>query len=165
MTSSPPAAAPTTQSPPAPSPPQSPAKLTAACPFLDAPELAELLGMAPDTVSATEAAPETSSGGIQLECDYHQGGRNPYALTVSGFPAGTLSVADLVDAIPNDAQNVHTLSGIGQAAISYSTADGFTLLCAGTLSHGQSRAATITAPKTLSQAALIEIVKRVVSRL
>lgn len=156
-----------TQSPPVPStsPPQSPARLTAACPFLPATELAQLLGIPADTVTESEAAPQTSSGGIQLECDYHQGGRNPYALVISGFPAATLSVADLVDAIPTDAQNVRKLSGIGQAAIAYSTADGFTLQCAGTLSHGQSRAATLTAPKTLSQAKLTEILKRVVSRL
>lgn len=123
------------------------------------------LGIPTDAVTATEAAPQKSSGGIQLECDYHHNGQNPYSLSISGFPADTLSVADNVNAIPADAQNVRKLSGIGQAAIYYTTSDGLGLLCGGTLSNGQSRTATLTAPNTLPQATFAKVVKLVLSRL
>lgn len=143
--------------------PRSPAHLTAACPFLTAQELDQQLGTGGLTVA--EDAPQHSSGGIQLGCGYHTHGTDPYALVISGFPASLLSVADTVYAIPNDAHNVRKLSGIGQAAIYYTTSDGFGVLCAGKLSRGQVRTASFVAPKNLPQTTFAAVVRLVVARL
>ena len=148
---------------PTPPTPQSPAHLTAACPFLTAQELDQQLGVG--ELTASEDAPQHSSGGIQLGCSYQVHGTNPYALSISGFPASLLSVADLVNAVPNDAHNVRKLSGLGQAAIYYTTSDGFGVLCAGKLSHGQVRTASFVAPKDLPQTTFAAVVRLVVARL
>lgn len=148
---------------PPPPAPRSPAHLTAACPFLPVEELDQRLGTG--GLTATEASPDHSSGGIQLGCDYRVHGTNPYALSISGFPDTLLSVADTVDAVPNGAQHVRKVSGIGQAAIYYTTADGFGVLCAGKLSHGQVRTASFVAPKNLPQASFAAVVRLVVERL
>jgi hypothetical protein len=148
-------------------PPKSPAEVTAACPFLSVSELTQFLGHDADgqIVYAAEDTPQKNAGGIQVNCDYRGDGSTPYSLTISAYPASGLSVADLVDAVPADAQNVRKLSGIGQAAIYYTTADGFGVYCAGTLSHGQARAATFIAPEPLPQTTFADVVQLVVARL
>jgi hypothetical protein len=147
-------------------PPRSPAKLTAACPFLSVTELATLLGISADAMTATEEKPQKDAEGIQLGCDYNVNGKNLYSLSISGYPVDVLSVRDLVDAVPKDAQNVRKPIGIGQAAIFYTAQDDdFAVMCAGAASHGQARTATFIAPKSVSQATFADVDKLVVARL
>jgi hypothetical protein len=146
-------------------PPLSPAKLTAACPFLSVDELAAHLGISADGVTATEEKPEHDADGVQLGCDYRVNGKNLYSLSISGYPVSALSVGDLVDAVPTDARNKQKPSGIGQAAIFYTTSDGFGVMCTGAASHGQARTATFIAPKSVSQTTFADVAKLVVARL
>ncbi|MFG1645126.1 hypothetical protein ACGFMK_32990 [Amycolatopsis sp. NPDC049252] len=125
----------------------SPAKVTAACPFLGTGELQVLLGTSEDLVATEQPADPTYVPGTEFQCRYVGKYHTPWVLDL-WIVAATRNYVP-VRSVENTKQDCHgpvtNLRGIGEAAISCELADAESkaLVMTGKRSHGQNRTATV----------------------
>ncbi|WP_328613377.1 hypothetical protein OHS18_31940 [Amycolatopsis sp. NBC_00355] len=119
-------------------PAASPAKLSAACPFLSSDELIQAIG---HSVSggAKETEPLRTKAGTALVCEYGGG------QTASLFVGPDTSVARFVAGVKSECRNAVMVPGAGEAALHCESTgqDGGTELAVAKHSHGELRTAEL----------------------
>jgi hypothetical protein len=125
----------------------SPAKVTAACPFLGTGELQELIGTSEDLV-ATERPPDPAYvPGTEFQCRYEGKYTTPWVLDLwIVASARSYTPAKAIESSKRDCRGPATSPpGIGEGAIycELAGADGKALVMTGKRSHGQNRTATL----------------------
>ena len=124
----------------------SPAKVTAACPFLGATEVPQIIG--DGTLRASEAVEGevtgASGGSMGYNCAYGWG-----RLWIGTVPAGSVSLAEAIDFKLNDCeQPAVTIAGVGEGAKYCLAKDYQVQVVGGKHSHGQLRIAKVTLTRT-----------------
>jgi hypothetical protein len=150
VTSARPATIPATTTTPAPppfTPLVSPAKVTAACPFLGTGELQELLGTSEDFIATEQPPDPTYVPGTEFQCRYEGKYRTPWVLDLWVVAsARSYTPAKTIENSKRDCREpVTSLPGIGEGAIhcALAAADGDAMVVTGKRSHGQNRTATL----------------------
>ncbi|WP_328647552.1 hypothetical protein OHS58_06810 [Amycolatopsis sp. NBC_00348] len=125
----------------------SPAKVTAACPFLGPGEVQELIGTSEDIVAAEQPPDPTYVPGTEFRCRYEGKYRTPWVLDMWVIASSrSYTPARAVENSKRDCRGpATTLPGIGEGAIHcpLAAADGVALVMTGKRSHGQNRTVTL----------------------
>jgi hypothetical protein len=125
----------------------SPAKVTAACPFLGTGELRELIGTSEDLIATEQPPDPTYVPGTEFQCRYEGKYRTPWLLDLwIVASARSYNPAKAIENSKRDCRGpVTSPPGIGEGAIycELAAADGDALVMTGKRSHGQNRTVTV----------------------
>jgi hypothetical protein len=137
----------TAPKPPTPAftPPASPAKVTAACPFLGTAELQRVLGTSEDIITTEQPPDPTFVPGTEFQCRYEGKYVSPWLLDLwIVASARSYSPAKTIESSKKDCTGpVTPLPGIGDGAFFCGVTTGDALVVTGKRSHGQNRTAHI----------------------
>jgi hypothetical protein len=144
------------------------AVLTEACPLLSNDDLTRLLNNGRDAnLTATEASPEDDDGSKIYKCLYGNGRATALELVAREFPADGATAATTIDAIGEASGTTPVpVTGVGEAAVFYPTADGAGVVLAGAKMSGDNvRVAVLAGPTVLPRDKLTDVAALVMTRL
>lgn len=122
----------------------SPAKVTAACPFLGGVEIRQLTGDGNQSSDAgTEGRSESVGPGRAYECDYDGLMTTLYVVAIPGNQPATAMIGKLTKECREAAQPI---PGAGETATRCKTTDGAEMVVVGKRGHGQTRVAQLYLP-------------------
>ncbi|GLY40077.1 hypothetical protein Amsp01_061000 [Amycolatopsis sp. NBRC 101858] len=125
---------------PAFTPPASPAKVTAACPFLGTAELQRVLGTSEDIIMTEKPPDPTFVPGTQFQCRYEGKYVSPWLLDLWIIASPRSTPAKTMANSKKDCTGpVTPLPGIGDGAFFCAVTTGDALVMTGKRSHGQNR--------------------------
>lgn len=140
------------------------AKLTAACPLLSANELQTLLN-GKNKVTATEDD-KIHSGYTNYECNYGSNGKNSFSLVVLGIAQEGYTPTVSIDAVAKGSGvKTHSVTGVGETAVFYTTTDGTSVLAAAKQSFGETRTVIFGAPVVVPEDKFVDVEKLVIDRI
>ncbi|MFF4594364.1 hypothetical protein [Amycolatopsis sp. NPDC001319] len=148
-------------------PAASPARLSAACPLLDAAEIARALTNG-DTYDSSEESPTTENGLTSYTCEYHRSDEPSYewaSLTVLAAPGNPSQKTALQVSTQECADKPQTLS---EAAVYCTNTDNGTDITVAKPSHGETRVVLLSLtlrPSDASRDGYASLAKTVAGRL
>jgi hypothetical protein len=145
------------------------ATLTAACPLLSADELQALLGggIQQDQADSDRGQAHNHDRRHVVHVRVrHQRENNPFALDVSGSKSQDgFTPKAAIDAIAKAAKaTTHSVTGVGVAAVFY-TVNGYSVLAAAKVTHGQLRTVVFTAPAVVPEQKFIDVERLMIDRI
>jgi hypothetical protein len=165
LSSAPPAAAARSTAPPAPAP-NSPDKITAACPFLSPQEFEKVQGLSNSAGYQSFEEQPDQSGHNEFTCSYGVYGQRQNRLVIFTLPDSSTTPASAMASVGKSHPDRQLIPGVGDAgAVYYELDGGIGLITSAKRSHGVTRSMIFDGNRGMSQDVFVAIAKLVTNRL